>query len=201
MIRRHAGKSQALPQSSCITPHSPRVCRFSIRGGGLEGAEALSAIVARYPNVEQVVAGHIHCAMQRRFSGTLAMTCPSTAYQLFRDLQRVERLAVVMEPPACLLHMWRETTGFVTYTSVIGEYGPVTAIREGGKSHPPNGASRGRCRLTVWLLSYACRGNDDSTTVQGLAEQGCAADCRQRPLLRRSRVLQRLTPGVSEDEH
>ena len=104
---------------------------------GLEGAEAFGAMVARYPNVERVVAGHIHCALQRRFAGTLAMTCPSTAYQLCLDLQRVERLAVVMEPPACLLHVWRETAGLVTYTSLIGEYGPVTEIREGGKSLPP----------------------------------------------------------------
>jgi 3',5'-cyclic AMP phosphodiesterase CpdA len=102
----------------------------------LEGAEAFGAMVARYPNIERVVAGHIHCAMQRRFYGTLAMRCPSTADQMFLDLQRVERLAVVMEPPACLLHVWRETTGFVTYTSLIGEYGPVTEIREGGKSLP-----------------------------------------------------------------
>ena len=101
-------------------------------------------MVARYPNVERVVAGHIHGAMQRRFFGTLAMTCPSTASQLFLDLQRVERLAVVLESPACLLHVWRETTGFVTYTSVRGEYGPVTEIREGEKSLPqterPEGA-------------------------------------------------------------
>ena len=103
---------------------------------GVEGAEAFGAMVARYPNVERVVAGHIHCAIQRRFFGTLAMTCPSTAYQLLLDLQRVERLAVVMAPPACLLHVWHETTGFVTYTSVIGEYGPVTEIREGRKSLP-----------------------------------------------------------------
>jgi Icc protein len=74
--------------------------------------------------------------MQRRFAGTLAMTCPSTAYQLFLDLQRVERLAVVMDPPACLLHVRRETTGLVTYMSLIGEYRPVTDIREGGKSLP-----------------------------------------------------------------
>jgi 3',5'-cyclic-AMP phosphodiesterase len=98
---------------------------------GLEGADAFCAIVARYPQVERIVAGHIHCAMQRRFHGTLAMTCPSTAHQMYLDLQRVERLAVVMEPPACLLHVWRETTGLVTHTSLIGEYGPVTEIHDG----------------------------------------------------------------------
>jgi hypothetical protein len=72
---------------------------------------------------------------QRRFSGTLAMTCPSTAHQLFLDLQRVERLAVVIEPPACLLRVWREPTGLVTHTSLIGEYGPVTDIHDGGQGH------------------------------------------------------------------
>jgi len=100
---------------------------------GLEGAVALGAIVARYPNVERIVAGHIHCAMQRRFYGTLAMTCPSTAHQLFLDLQRPERLAVVMEPPACLLHVWRATTGLVTHTSLIGKYDPVMEIYDGEK--------------------------------------------------------------------
>jgi len=35
-----------------------------------------------------------------------------------------------MELPACLLHGWRETTRLVTHTSLIGEYGPVTAIHD-----------------------------------------------------------------------
>jgi 3',5'-cyclic-AMP phosphodiesterase len=103
---------------------------------GLEGADAFGAIVERFPNVERVVAGHTHCAMQRRFYGTLAMTCPSTAHQMFLDLQRVERLAVVMEPPAYLLHVWRETTGLVTHMSLIGEYGPVIEIHKGEKRLP-----------------------------------------------------------------
>ncbi len=103
---------------------------------GLEGADALGAIIARHPQVERVVAGHIHCAMQRRFHGTLAITCPSTAHQMFLDLQRPERLAVVMEPPACLLHVWRDTTGLVTHTSLIGEYGPVKEIHDGEKWLP-----------------------------------------------------------------
>lgn len=98
---------------------------------GLEGADAFGALVARSPNVERVVAGHIHCAIQRRFAGTLAMTCPSTAQQMYLDLQRVERLAVDTAPPTCLLHVWRETTGLLTHPSLIGEYGPVTTIHDG----------------------------------------------------------------------
>jgi hypothetical protein len=33
-----------------------------------------------------------------------------------------------MEPPACLLHVWRESTGLITYTSLIGEYGPIMEL-------------------------------------------------------------------------
>ena len=44
---------------------------------------------------------------------------------------------------------------------------------------------------------YASRGNDDSTTVQGPAEQRLAADCLQRPLVPRSRFRQQLKAGVS----
>jgi len=100
---------------------------------GLEGADALGAIVARFPQVERVVAGHVHCAMARRFHGTIALTCPSTAHQIFPDLQRPERLAVFMAPPACLLHVWNDTTGLVTCTSDIGEYGPVKELYDGEK--------------------------------------------------------------------
>jgi Icc protein len=103
---------------------------------GLTGADALGAMVARYPNVERIVAGHVHRAMQRRFHGTLAMTCPSTAHQVVLDLQRAERLAVVMEPPACLLHVWRDATGLLTHTSLVGEYGPVKELHDGEKWLP-----------------------------------------------------------------
>ena len=98
---------------------------------GLEGAETLGALIARYPNVERVLAGHIHCPMQRRFYGTLAVTCPSTAHQTFLDLQRPERLAVVMESPVCLLHVWHDDLGLVTHTSYISEYGFVKEVHDG----------------------------------------------------------------------
>ncbi|HET9221504.1 MAG TPA: phosphodiesterase [Roseiflexaceae bacterium] len=89
---------------------------------GLDGADALGAIVARYPNVERILAGHVHATMQRRFHGTLAMTCPSTAFQLVFDFNRPEQFSVVMEPPACLLHVWRARMGLITQTSLVGEY-------------------------------------------------------------------------------
>jgi 3',5'-cyclic AMP phosphodiesterase CpdA len=100
---------------------------------GLDGSEALGAVVARHPNVERVLAGHVHRLMQRRFHGSVAMTCPSTAHQVHLDLQRPQRLAVVMEPPTCLLHAWDERSGLVTHASPIGKHGPVEEVHDGEK--------------------------------------------------------------------
>ena len=98
---------------------------------GLLGADALAMIIARHPQVERIVTGHVHMAMARRFAGTLVMTCPATSQTLLPDLDRPERVAVLMEPPACLLHVWRESTALVTYTSLIGDHGPVVDLHDG----------------------------------------------------------------------
>jgi len=98
---------------------------------GLHDADALGAIVGRYPQVERIVAGHVHMSLLRRFAGTVVMTCPSTAHAMLPDLTRPERLAVVMEPPACLLHVWGKTTELMSYTSRIGDHGPVVELHDG----------------------------------------------------------------------
>lgn len=98
---------------------------------GLLDAEAFGAIVARHPQIERIVAGHVHMTLLRRFQGTLAMTCAATTAQLLPDIRQPERLAVAMEPPTCLLHVWGERTGLVTHTSVIGDHGPLRLLHDG----------------------------------------------------------------------
>jgi 3',5'-cyclic-AMP phosphodiesterase len=49
------------------------------------------------------------------------------------DVRQPERLAVVMEPPTCLIHVWRDDTALVTYTSMIGDHGSVRTIHDGEK--------------------------------------------------------------------
>lgn len=100
---------------------------------GLTNADAFGAIVARHPQVERIVAGHIHLNMLRRFAGTLAMTCSATTRQMLPDLSQTERLEVVLEPPSCLLHTWRDGIGLMTCTSVIGEHGPAILVYDGEK--------------------------------------------------------------------
>jgi len=93
-------------------------------GMGLEDedGEALAGVIRRHAQVERIACGHIHRAIVRRFAGTVATVCPSTAHQVALDLPPERRLAVVMEPPACLLHVWLgEEEGLVTHLSPIDE--------------------------------------------------------------------------------
>lgn len=100
---------------------------------GLADSEAFGAIIARFPQVERIVAGHVHAAMVRRFHATIAMSCPATAHSMLPDVGQPERLVVRMEAPACLLHIWRDSTALVTHTSVIGDHGPLIEMHDGEK--------------------------------------------------------------------
>lgn len=88
---------------------------------GLAGREAFAEIISRYPRVERVVCGHVHRPLTRRFAGTIASVCPSTAHQVALTLQPATDLSLVMEPPATTLHLWLgETDGIVSHLSPIG---------------------------------------------------------------------------------
>ncbi|HEY5935226.1 MAG TPA: phosphodiesterase [Kofleriaceae bacterium] len=74
---------------------------------GLDAGDAReeAAILARHPNVERVICGHVHRNMQARFGGTIATTAPSVAHQVALVLDDPEP-AVTLEPPGLALHLW-----------------------------------------------------------------------------------------------
>jgi len=99
---------------------------------GLEGKDELAAVIRRHPQVERLVCGHVHRPMTRRFAGTVATTCPATAHQIALELPPAERLSVVMEPPACMLHLWLGAeAGLVSHVSVIGDERPPFTLFDG----------------------------------------------------------------------
>jgi 3',5'-cyclic AMP phosphodiesterase CpdA len=110
--------------------HPPFVTGIaSMDAMGLDGIEALATVIRRHPQVERIVAGHIHRPIVRRFAGTVACTCPATAHQVALDLPPETRLAMVMEPPACMLHTWLgEEEGLVTHVSAIGHHPALTVF-------------------------------------------------------------------------
>jgi hypothetical protein len=85
-------------------------------------AEGLAAVIRRSPQVERVLCGHVHRALQLRWAGTLLCTSPSTVTQIALRLRADAEPASYLEPPACLLHHWRMNPGMITHVSLIGPF-------------------------------------------------------------------------------
>jgi 3',5'-cyclic AMP phosphodiesterase CpdA len=94
---------------------------------GLDNAAGLAEIVARHPQVERILCGHLHRAIDRRFAGTVAGTAPSTAHQIRLNLVADAPISFIFEPPGYQLHLWQQDSGLVTHTAVLAEWpGPAT---------------------------------------------------------------------------
>lgn len=99
---------------------------------GFANPGALEAVIARHPQVERVISGHLHRTIVRRFGGTVASTSPSPAHQVALDLADDADSRFVMEPPGFQLHLWREGAGLVSHTAAIGEFEGPYPFYEGG---------------------------------------------------------------------
>ena len=100
--------------------------------GLLSGTAELEALVARHPNVERVICGHLHRAIQVRFGGTLAATVPSPAHQVCLDLAPDAASAWTLEPPGFGLHALPESGRLVSHTVASGHYeGPFPFHEDG----------------------------------------------------------------------
>ncbi len=89
---------------------------------GLAEPQALEAVVRRHPQVERVLCGHLHRAIQVRFGGTLASTCPGVAHQVALDLSADAPSQFVMEPNAFQLHLWDAGAGMISHTAYVGAF-------------------------------------------------------------------------------
>lgn len=99
----------------------------------LANPAALERVIARHPQVERVISGHLHRAIVKRFGRTVASTSPSPSHQVALDLADDAASRFVMEPPAFQLHLWREGEGLVTHTAAIGQFDGPYPFYEGGK--------------------------------------------------------------------
>jgi 3',5'-cyclic AMP phosphodiesterase CpdA len=87
---------------------------------GCRGGAAMGTIVARHPQVETVLCGHVHRAIALRWHGTVVQVTPSTGYQYPLVLRDNEGLCPVLEPPACRICLWTPGVGLVSHLSYIG---------------------------------------------------------------------------------
>ncbi|NJO36407.1 MAG: phosphodiesterase [Rhizobiales bacterium] len=89
----------------------------------LRDAGALAAVVRQHPQIERVLCGHVHRAVQTRFAGTIAQIGPGTAHQVKLTLGAV-RGPWTMEPPGFLIHRWSAQDGLVSHQLPIGDFSP-----------------------------------------------------------------------------
>lgn len=99
--------------------------------GLLEGAQELEALIAQHPNVERVICGHLHRAIQVRFGGTIAATVPSPAHQVCLDLAPDAASMWTLEPPGFAIHALPANGRLVSHTVASGLYDGPFPFHEG----------------------------------------------------------------------
>lgn len=72
----------------------------------LTNPEKFAKLIERSPQVERIVCGHVHRAIQAKFAGTVALTCPSAAHQIHFDMAVNAPAAFTFEPAGMMLHLW-----------------------------------------------------------------------------------------------
>jgi hypothetical protein len=85
-------------------------------------ADDLAVLVRRHPQVERVVAGHLHRSISRRWAGTVAATVPGVAHAVMLDVRPGGVAAWNLEPPALALYLWRRDLGVVAHQLAIGDF-------------------------------------------------------------------------------
>jgi 3',5'-cyclic AMP phosphodiesterase CpdA len=98
----------------------------------LADPDALAQVIRRYPQVERVIAGHLHRPISCRYAGTVASVCPSSAHQVALDLAADAADHFVLEPPAFQLHL-QTASGLVTHTAYVDDYPGPYPFRDGGR--------------------------------------------------------------------
>lgn len=88
---------------------------------GMTDVAGLERVIARHPQVERILAGHVHRAIQIRFGGTIASACPSTAHQVAADFRPDGHDSFTLEPPGFQLHRWNGSALF-SYTLNVGDF-------------------------------------------------------------------------------
>lgn len=100
--------------------------------GLLQGAQALEALVAKYPNVERVICGHLHRAIQVRFGGSIAATVPAPGHQVTLDLAPDAASTWMLEPPGFAIHALPLGGRLVSHLAASGQFEGPYPFHEGG---------------------------------------------------------------------
>ncbi len=116
-------------QPTLIFMHHPPV-KFGVEESDsppLEGADRLGEVVARHPQIERILCGHIHLMAQALWHGRLVMTAPSIGMRLSWNPATIQPSGFFNSPPAFLWHMHNADGVLVSHEFTLDEpEGPFT---------------------------------------------------------------------------
>jgi 3',5'-cyclic AMP phosphodiesterase CpdA len=96
--------------------------------------DALGAVVARHPQVQRLICGHVHRAVELSWYGTTASIGPSPSHAVALDLGPDSPAHLVLEPPACQLLVFTAERRIVGHLTYIGSYeGPHPFFGDDGQ--------------------------------------------------------------------
>jgi 3',5'-cyclic-AMP phosphodiesterase len=95
-----------------------RMDDYGLRRGG----RGLGEVLARHPQVDRIVCGHLHRSIVARFAGRPVMTSPSTAHAFAFDLGADAPLAFTLEPAGFLVHAWSPGAGITSHLVHVDAY-------------------------------------------------------------------------------
>jgi Icc protein len=87
--------------------------------------EAMAEVISRHPNVERVLAGHLHRTVSAPFAGTQLAVAPSTYRQSELTMNPDRPFAFVNDPTGFLLHLSTEV-GWVSHAVAVSHAGVAT---------------------------------------------------------------------------
>ena len=91
----------------------------------LHNADALAAVIRKYPQVQLIAAGHVHRNTATTFAGVRATICPVPNHAVALDLDAKLPPSFNIEPPAFHVHAWfanGDGGHLVTHTAFIGDF-------------------------------------------------------------------------------
>lgn len=85
------------------------------------GEDHLAATLANHPQVIALLSGHVHRFTLTSFAGRPALTAPAMSTSLALRLAPGAEPASFTEPPAMLLHLWRDGR-LTTHLQAVGDF-------------------------------------------------------------------------------
>jgi len=104
--------------------HPPHATGLAVMDGmGLQqGLAGFEALIARHPQVQRVVCGHLHRMTLGRVAQAASLSAPSTAHQVQLDLAADAPLAIALEPAGWLVHAWGPGLPLVSHLAHAGQH-------------------------------------------------------------------------------